>query len=85
MAALNEGKGSLGKLATQDGLYNRFDSLVSAANQTLAKINGGGGTAGQVLNNTSLYQKVDSTLIVLNELIVDIKQHPKKYVKISLF
>jgi phospholipid/cholesterol/gamma-HCH transport system substrate-binding protein len=85
MANINDGKGSLGKLAKEDVVYNRFDSLLSTANTILTKVNSGSGTAGQALNNAGLYQRIDSTLTALNELIVDIKIHPKKYVKLSIF
>jgi phospholipid/cholesterol/gamma-HCH transport system substrate-binding protein len=85
MANVNAGKGSFGRLATENGIYNRLDSVLTSASETLEKINGGEGTAGQVLNNAELYQKITSTLEALNDLIVDIKAHPKKYIKISIF
>jgi phospholipid/cholesterol/gamma-HCH transport system substrate-binding protein len=85
MANVNKGEGSLGKLAKQDTIYNRIDSFLASINNALVKINGGGGTVGQLTNNPDLYQKVNTTLDALNALIIDIKQNPKKYVKISLF
>jgi phospholipid/cholesterol/gamma-HCH transport system substrate-binding protein len=85
MAGINDGKGSLGKLANESDVYNRLDTLLSAATSTLAKINSNNSSTGQVINNATLYQRIDSTLIALNELIVDIKMHPKKYVKLSIF
>jgi phospholipid/cholesterol/gamma-HCH transport system substrate-binding protein len=85
MANVNSGKGSLGKLVTEEGVYNRIESLLTAANATITKVNSGNGTASQVINSPNLYQRIDSTLSALNELIVDIKVHPKRYVKLSIF
>jgi phospholipid/cholesterol/gamma-HCH transport system substrate-binding protein len=85
MASINRGEGSIGKLAKQDAIYNHLDSILTSINNTLTMVNGGSGTVGQLASNPNLYEKVNSTLDALNALIVDIKQNPKKYVKISLF
>ncbi len=85
VANINEGKGSLGQLATKESIYQRLDTLLTSATTTLGKINAGNGTAGQVINNADLYQKVNTTIDELHALISDIKEHPSRYVKISLF
>jgi phospholipid/cholesterol/gamma-HCH transport system substrate-binding protein len=85
LANVNNGKGSLGRLATEETVYNRLDSLLTTAGETINKINSGSGTAGQVINNAELYQRMSSTLNALDELIADIKAHPKKYIRISIF
>ncbi len=85
MAAVNEGKGSLGKMAAQEGLYDHTDSLLISLNKMLERINSGEGTLGQIASNAELYQKLLSTLESLDSLIVDVKAHPKRYVKLSLF
>ncbi len=85
MTNVNEGKGSLGQLATKENVYNRLDSLLTAASLTIDKINTGEGTAGQVINNAELYEKITTTLNALSELVTDIKAHPKKYIRISVF
>ena len=83
--AANEGKGTLGKLNTDPGLYNHTDSLLMNLNRTLEKINAGKGTLGQIAANAELYDKLLSTIESLDSLLVDIRAHPKRYVKISLF
>jgi phospholipid/cholesterol/gamma-HCH transport system substrate-binding protein len=85
MANINKGEGSLGKLAKHDAIYNHLDSILTSINNTLTMVNGGNGTVGQLASNPNLYEKVNTTLDALNALIVDIKQNPHKYVKISLF
>jgi len=56
-----------------------------ALNETLEKINSGEGTLGQLMVNAELYERLNATLTSLDSLLIDIKQHPKKYVKLSLF
>lgn len=85
LTELNAGQGTLGKLATDDRLFNHTDSLLLSLTSALEKINGGEGTLGQMVNNVELYEKLYSTLDAMDILIKDIKEHPKKYVKISLF
>jgi phospholipid/cholesterol/gamma-HCH transport system substrate-binding protein len=83
--AINEGKGALGKLTNETDLYNHTDSLLVNLNKTLEKINSGEGTLGQITTNAELYQKLLSTIESLDSLLVDLKAHPGRYVKLSLF
>jgi len=85
LANVNSGQGSLGKMATDQGIYYRFDSLLTSLQGTLDKVNAGEGTAAQLVNNRDMYNKFNNTMDALNSLIIDIKQNPKKYVKLSLF
>lgn len=83
---VNAGEGDLGKLTNGKGdLYNRTDSALIELNITLEKINSGEGTLGQLVSNAELYEKLSSTLESLDSLIVDIRENPKRYVKLSLF
>ena len=49
------------------------------------KISEGQGTLGKVVADDSLYNDLRQTLINLDSLITDFKEHPKKYVKVSVF
>ena len=82
---INLGEGSLGKLTKDANLYTHADSMLVSLNNTLEMINSGNGTIGQLVDNNELYMKLCSTLNSLDSLLVDIKQNPKKYVKLSLF
>jgi phospholipid/cholesterol/gamma-HCH transport system substrate-binding protein len=85
LATINAGQGSFGRLMADDGLYRRLDSLLTSVDNTMVKINNGDGTAGQLINNDDLYLKISDTMDALNELIADIRENPKKYVKLSIF
>ena len=49
------------------------------------KINNGEGTIGQLFTNDSLYINLEQSTSSLNKLLEDLRQNPKKYVKLSLF
>lgn len=49
------------------------------------KINKGEGSVGMLINNDSLYIGLEKSSRDLNLLLEDIRLHPKKYVKLSLF
>lgn len=53
--------------------------------QIMEKINKGEGSIGLLINNDSLYIGLEKASRDLNLLLEDIRLHPKKYVKLSLF
>ncbi len=53
-------------------------------NKILSGIESGKGTAGKLLTNDELYNKINNTVTNLNSLIKDIKEHPEKYIHISI-
>ena len=50
-----------------------------------AMINSGEGTAGQLIMNDSLYNNLNSALASLDSLLIDLREHPKRYVHLSVF
>ncbi len=69
-----------------------FDKTLSEANNTLiettkmlAAINQKEGTAGQLIYDRQFYENLNKITEELNDLIKDFKQHPRKYVKFSVF
>jgi phospholipid/cholesterol/gamma-HCH transport system substrate-binding protein len=51
----------------------------------MEKINNGEGTMGMLINNDSLYNALTSSSENLDKLLIDFKEHPKKYVQVSMF
>ena len=67
-------------------------TTVLNANRTLAelgeistKINNGEGTIGMLINNDSLYVNLNKLAANLDNLVIDLNEHPKRYVHFSLF
>jgi phospholipid/cholesterol/gamma-HCH transport system substrate-binding protein len=71
---------------------SHLKALIAHANATLAEtsrlfasINNGTGTAGQLVVNDSLYRNLNSALASLDSLLKDLREHPKRYVHLSVF
>ena len=51
----------------------------------LGKINKGEGSIGALVHNDSLYFHIEKSMADLNKLLEDIRKHPKKYVRLTIF
>lgn len=79
--------------AISDSLSNaKIKSAIENANQLLSqadsliyKINSGEGTAGLLINDSTLYNNLSSVASSMDSLLVDLKEHPGRYVHLSLF
>lgn len=58
---------------------------IDSFHKLLDNINDPDGTVGKLLKDDSVYNSVDSLLVNIDDLIVKIKENPKKYLKISVF
>jgi phospholipid/cholesterol/gamma-HCH transport system substrate-binding protein len=84
---LKRGEGTAGRLLQDEALYEKLDRVSSRLDGAVAKLDNGEGTAGRLLNDAQLYENLDATARDLRGLIKDVRQDPKKYlrVKVSLF
>jgi phospholipid/cholesterol/gamma-HCH transport system substrate-binding protein len=48
-------------------------------------IENGEGTLGKLVSSDSLYYDIDETVQSLDKLLLDIREHPERYVEISIF
>lgn len=79
--------------AISDSLeHAELKKLISQAGETFASTNelftmikNGKGTAGQLIVNDSMYSNMNSALASLDSLLIDLRQHPKRYVHLSVF
>jgi phospholipid/cholesterol/gamma-HCH transport system substrate-binding protein len=83
---------TIGKLLTDDELYDRgvalmarADSAVKAFEDVAGKMRSSDGTAGKLLNDREAYDKMVMMLESVNALLKDVKEHPKRYINLSLF
>jgi len=81
---INAGKGTLGKLAKDEELAKKLDVTVTRLNSILDRLDKGEGTAGKLMVDPSLYNNADQMLVETRNLIVAIRQNPKKYLTIYL-
>jgi phospholipid/cholesterol/gamma-HCH transport system substrate-binding protein len=66
-------------------LTNNLANTTAHLDDVLAKVDTGGGSAGKLVNDPQLYANVNLLLARLDSLTSDFKQHPKKYVRLSIF
>jgi phospholipid/cholesterol/gamma-HCH transport system substrate-binding protein len=59
--------------------------LSGRLNELSERVANGEGTIGKTMADDSLYYDLRRTLNNLDSLVTDFKQHPKKYVKVSIF
>jgi phospholipid/cholesterol/gamma-HCH transport system substrate-binding protein len=81
------GKGSLGKLATDDALYNNLrESSQNIANAS-AKLNDNTTTVGKLFSDPKLYDSLTGLTGDMRLLIGEFRQNPKKFlhIKVTIF
>ena len=61
------------------------DQTISNVQQLTAKLNSNEGTLGLLMNDSQLYNNLNSTMKNADSLLVNLRQHPKRYVHFSLF
>ncbi len=64
---------------------NNANSAIKNVDIIAAKINSGKGSLGLLVNNDSLYSNLTSASKNLDKLIIDLNQHPSRYVHLSVF
>mgnify|MGYP003346710380 CR=1 FL=1 len=81
---INQGKGTLGKLATDDELHRRLNSAISNLDGVLTGIRNGDGTLGKLFKDPTLYSNLNNVSTEMKELMGDFRRDPKKFLTIQL-
>ena len=71
--------------AKVDSLVKAFTSTADNLSRMLASINAGEGTVGELMNDKELYDNLAAASGNLSALLADLKEHPARYVHISVF
>ncbi|MCL5023852.1 MAG: MlaD family protein [Nitrospirae bacterium] len=89
---MNDSSGTLKKMIEDPALY---DNLLRATtsieesgtklNAVLERIDKGEGVAGALVKDKELSKDLKETVVELKGLVKDLREHPKKYLKFSLF
>jgi phospholipid/cholesterol/gamma-HCH transport system substrate-binding protein len=70
---VKEGKGSLGKLLTDEQVYNHLNSIMAKGDTMISNIQGGQGTIGKLVASDEMYTKVDKGLDNVNVILADVR------------
>lgn len=65
---IRSGKGTVGKLFTDDDLYREMNQLVASAETVATSINRGNGTLGQLIRDPAVYKQANMALGNLQEM-----------------
>lgn len=65
--------------------FNQIDLTIRDLKTITQKVNNGEGSLGLLLNDKSLYLNLSNTMSDADNLLIDLKNRPKRYVHFSLF
>jgi phospholipid/cholesterol/gamma-HCH transport system substrate-binding protein len=65
---IRKGRGTVGKLFTDDSLFREFNALLAAAEDVTRNIKDGRGTMGQLATNPKMYNELESSVANLNAI-----------------
>jgi phospholipid/cholesterol/gamma-HCH transport system substrate-binding protein len=84
LANAEEASGKLAKLDVA-GTMAKVDATLANVEQLTRELNNPNGTVGKLLKDPALYDHITQTVKDADSLVIDLKQHPKRYVHFSLF
>jgi phospholipid/cholesterol/gamma-HCH transport system substrate-binding protein len=65
---VSAGRGTIGRLVTDETLYNETTASMTNLNQILQKVNQGQGTVGKLVNDQEFYKNVKLSLQKLDKM-----------------
>jgi phospholipid/cholesterol/gamma-HCH transport system substrate-binding protein len=74
VADIRAGKGTVGKLFTDESIYREFDGFVKAAERVARSISEGKGTMGRLANDPKMYNELESSLANLNAITTSLRK-----------
>ena len=63
----------------------KVDAIMLNVEQATARLNSNEGTLGLLMRDPGLYNNLNSTMQSADSLLIDLRQHPKRYVHFSVF
>ncbi len=70
---VEEGKGTVGRLFTDEALYNNLNSTVRETEDILRQIRSGQGSAGKFINDPALYNNANEIALQLRKISEDLR------------
>lgn len=77
--------GTLGKLISDPAVYDNLAATSARLDTIMARISKAQGSLGLMVSDTALYIEAVNLLDRINNLVSDIEQNPRKYLKFSVF
>jgi len=73
IAGVQEGRGSLGKILTDDQAYNHLNGILAKGDAMMTGVREGQGTLGKLVASDDLYAKVDKGMDDVNVMLADMR------------
>jgi len=73
IAGVQEGRGTLGKLLTDDQAYYHLNNVLAKSDTMITNIRDGQGTLGKIIASDEMYTKVDKGLDNFNLILADLR------------
>jgi phospholipid/cholesterol/gamma-HCH transport system substrate-binding protein len=73
VAAVQEGKGTIGKLLTDDQAYRHLNSILSKGDEIASTVQSGQGTLGKLIMKDEMADKVNNTVDQVNTILTDLR------------
>ncbi len=70
---LQRGRGTLGKLLTDETAYNRINTTLVRLDNIVARVEGGEGSLGKLVASDEMYQRVNSAAVRLDNILGDVQ------------
>jgi phospholipid/cholesterol/gamma-HCH transport system substrate-binding protein len=70
---VQQGRGTLGKLLTDDQAYRHLNNILAKGDEIASSVQEGKGTAGKLLMTNEMGDKVDNTLDQINTILADLR------------
>jgi len=73
IAGVREGRGTLGKLLTDDQAYRHLNSILAKGDEIASTVQSGKGTVGRLVMTDEMGNKVENTLDQFNTMLADLR------------
>jgi phospholipid/cholesterol/gamma-HCH transport system substrate-binding protein len=73
VTSVKEGKGTLGKLLTDEQAYNHLNSILAKGDQIASTVQSGQGTLGRLVMKDEFGTKVETTVDQINTILADLR------------
>ena len=68
-----------------EATMQKVDKAIANVEAVTSKLNSNEGSLGLLMNDNTFYNRVNGTLQSAESLLSDVKEHPKRYINISVF
>ena len=79
------GEGTIHRLAEDPALYENLNAATARLDRVLAEVERGDGLLSRLLKDPEFANEVTGLVVDLRALLVDMREHPGKYVQFSVF